>query len=878
MSIEFIKDSIKKNRPHFLKYKKYIVDNDWRYLTWDGSGKPKLDVDIRTSEFNVQNDLVNAVLIRLKLFIKKSEGDYGLKTFKDFVKETLKIINTHTERADDYISASNISNIEDVDLRASEIAFHNHLFKAVSSIDDTVSAFNIKEEQKTDGITFLANQKATIPMHKYLVSQFPEIKTKLDAMGIDTESPPPATIHILNENAPQYNIEKNYWEQDKETLQYYWDEYKKIDAGVTYGNYYFDGWLYFHFNHFVTSLPTTVIKGGIKENEDVIKVPDLRDNEMLITSYFLKSRRDGLMSLIAATRRAAKTTMNASRLVRALILGKGQVLCAGGSSEDLGHISNNVDVCNDNMNPAFKVYYLSSTEDGRGKSYGIKTKDNKSKVTSNLYIINLEGGSNKKKKETLAGFTPDEFILDEAMKFPYKAQLEALEPALWGSGVLRCNVIITGTGGDQDLAVDAIKMLNNPKDNRITLMDWDELEKNVPQDLITWSRVDFGLFLPTQMSVKHEKVKSNLADYLGVDSPELRKVQILVTDWKKAKEEEDDERDKKIGDKASYVRLLAYHPYDPREIFLSGKISPFPLKEAKAHRQYLIETGKWDRRRELYRDTSGKIHAEISTKELVPYPHKGGIVDAPLLILEDLPETPPKYGAYVGSFDDYASDDSDTDSVSTFYVMKNKVIGDPFSEKFVASLAFRPGKHQEVYEKWVMLMEVYNLQETTFGENFNYAIKDFLDKRHLADKYLAPSLDFTQTFNLANNLKRKTGWNPSVAKKTLFNLFVDYCNEETEVEDENGKITIFKGVQKIDDIGLLDEILGWSENANVDRITSAMAAYSYCHYLQSSHKWRVPTYENRNKQIHELPKATEKKMSFYTTPSKRAGFYGSRKR
>lgn len=863
---EIIKAQIKKNKPHFLKYKKYIEDNDWTILKVkeprEGfKGKLKTTVELRKEEFDVQNELVSAILNRLKLFVKRAEGDHHLKVFKDFVKETLKAVNKHTERADNYISDSNISNIEDVDLRASEIAFHNHLFKAVSSIDDTVSALNIREEQATEGIQFLDTHRATLSMHETLVLQYPEIKDKLDLMKIDFDSPPPKTIHILNDNPPKWNIDKHYWEQEPSTLQYYVDEYKKIDYGVEIDGYFFDGWLYFHFNHFVTNIPTTVEKNGIKENKDVVKVPPLRDNELVITDYFIKSKKDSLMSLIAATRRAAKTTMNASRIIRAQLLSKKQILCAGGSSEDLGHIHNNMDTCHKNMTSAFKLYYLSPTEDGRGKTYGIKSKSNKSIVTTNVFIINLEGGSNKKKQETLAGFTPDEFILDEAMKFKYKKQLEAIESALWGDGILRCNVLITGTGGSDELAEDAIKMLSNPKDNKICLMDWNTLDKKVPEHLVTWRRRDYGLFLPTQMCIKHKKITSNLAEHLEIDSDTLRKIPILVTDWEQSKKDEDIEREAKSGDRASYVRLLAYHPYDPDEIFLSGKVSPFPIAEAKAHKEYLLKTGNWDRRRELFRDSSGKIKIELSTKELVPYPHKGGIIDAPFLIFENPPEDKPKYGTYTFSFDDYASEDSETESVATGYVIKNKILGDPFSEKIVASIAFRPKRHQEVYEKWLMLMEAYNTEGTAFGENFNYAIKDYLDKKHVADKYLAPSLDFTQSFNLPNNLKRKTGWSPML-KKHLFNLFVEYCNEEFEAEQEDGEIIALKGVQRIDDIILLEEILKYSENGNFDRIISAMGNVAFIHYLQSSQRWKVKQYSQEQKE--EQQKVINRQKSFYS--------------
>ena len=198
---EFIKSSIKKNKPHFLKYKKYIQDKDWRTLKSafiEGvKGKPKTTVELRQEEFNVQNELISAIINRLKLFVKKTEGDHQLKIVKDFIKETLKIIEIHTERADEYISDSDFSKIEDVVVRAEEIAFHNHLFKAVSSIDDAVSALNIKDETaSTEGIVFFNDAKATLPMHSYLVKQHPEIQVALDALVKQAEEADDDTVRL----------------------------------------------------------------------------------------------------------------------------------------------------------------------------------------------------------------------------------------------------------------------------------------------------------------------------------------------------------------------------------------------------------------------------------------------------------------------------------------------------------------------------------------------------------------------------------------------------------------------------------------------------------------------------------------------------------
>jgi hypothetical protein len=199
-------------------------------------------------------------------------------------------------------------------------------------------------------------------------------------------------------------------------------------------------------------------------------------------------------------------------------------------------------------------------------------------------------------------------------------------------------------------------------------------------------------------------------------------------------------------------------------------------------------------------------------------------------------------------------------------------VGDPFSDKIVASISFRPERHTEVWEKWQLLMEAYNLTQTAFGENFNYEIKTFLDKRQLSEKYLAPSLDFTASFNIPNNGKRKTGWNPTTAKKFLFDNFVEECNQTFEIEQEDGSTRYLKGVQLIDDIGLLDEIIMWSENLNVDRITSAMGCYGYSHYLRTSNMWK-PTMFKKESDYDTDPQPKEpRKINHFRANTRRSAF------
>lgn len=883
---EYVDNYIKKYKPALLKTEKYIKENDWTTLgniIIPEKGKafnPKLD------EFLVQDQSILILIDRLKFFAKKASDQHRLPQFKKYVKHVMKVINIHIDRIDNYINGFSLNEIATNDLKLEEMEFHNTLQKRYNAIDDAVEALGLKfGDEKSNVIEFLSDVKAPLSMHKVLI-EIPEyrdiIQKELDYRKIDFDSPPKNEMLIYMDNIPEWDTSRHYFLQEPDVLQFYVDEFKKLRNGINIDGVYISGWAYYHMNVFVTSIPTNVWNDTKKRffSQDVKMNPPLRDSDWMIFENRdrLEDSDDYKMMFLAASRRVAKTTTEASMLGHAATIGEETLLCAGASAKDLEQLAKNFKIDNLNKLEAFRT--INITNDWTKKiELGIKTKANKTILLSTLHIINTDSGNNK---EIFAGFSPSKVVVvDEAMKASFLEALEGLIPALVGSdGSLRARVILSGTAGTEELSADGIKALSDPETYSILPMQWDILERGVDPEYMTWQEdklKPFGTFIPGQCRVDMPKIESNLAEYLGrLESEELKKIKIKVTDWKAANERIEKERESVSRDKLKLHKTTIYAPIKPTEITMSGNVNRFPVNEAKAHKQYLLETGLWDRRRELFKDSEGKYRCEVSRRPLAEFPHKGGMVEAPFLIFEDIPKEPPPYGMYTAGFDDYASDDSETDSVATFYVMKNKVLGDPFSEKIVASISFRPNKHPDVWEKWFMLMEVYNLDRTCFGENFNYGIKDFLDRRQLSDKYLAPSLDFSVSFNIPNNNKRKTGWNPTTSKKFLFDLFVEYCNESFEEIQEDGSIKIFKGVQKIDDIGLLDEIINYSDNLNVDRITSAMGAYAYGHYLRSARYW-VPK-EYKIKEETEPSRAPEpKRLNFFRQTPKRNYFRNGRR-
>ena len=901
---DFVKDFISSAKKQFLKNKKYIEENDWTY-----SNKPSIknktkkqreeeDFDSikeqqnqnkrKLDEFNLQNDLASGILERVKYFVKKTSSIKRTKQALDFIRESLAIVELHTNRVDFYINNMDISEIEESSMRADEVAFHNHCFKSVSKILDGISTLDVNYDDEnnsnTSGIEFLNNAKAPLSMHKVLSKIYPQINKKLEEMGIDFESKPPNTMLILDPNPPVWDTNLHYFEQDKSTLQYYVDEFKKLEYGIIIDDVYISPWAYYHMNVFITPIPHKVWDENSKKyiSKDFKINPPLRDSDWMIFENRVKQIADDhLIMFIAATRRAAKTTAESSLLGHASTIGLQELVCAGSSTKDLNQIRKNFKTDNEYKNPAFAVPVISN--DWKDKvEFGLRTKSNKAILLSTLNIINTDGGNNK---EVFAGYTMDVLVYDEVMKSQFLESLEGALPALRGAdGTIRCFAVLSGTGGSEELSADGWKVLADPETYDVMPMQWDILERGVPKEAITWEEdkaKPFGTFIPGQCRVDMPKIESTLADYLGKpESEALRKVSIKITDWVKAKEILEERRLQVAGDKIKHQKEVVYAPLTPSDIFLSGALNPFPVAEAKAHKQYLLETGKWDKRRTIYKDSQGNICFDVSNKHLADFPHKGGNVDAPLLIFEDPPKEPVKWGTYTAGFDDYKHDDSESSSVATFYVFKNEMIGDDFSKKIVASLSFRPDRHSDVHEKWLMLMEAYQLNRTCFGENEDFAIKDFLDKRHKTDNYLAQSLDFSQTFNLPNNLKRKYGWSPQTSKKTLFRLFVEYCNEEFIFEKEDGSMVSLKGVQRIDDIGLLDEIIQYNENLNVDRITAAMGAIGYAHYLVSSFLFKPPTVNQNNNtdKKQNKPNVQRTNKSFYSSKNRERNFYGNRRR
>lgn len=831
-SSKFIKDFVKENTEQFTKYKKYISNNDWSKVKIDDD-EGNTDLKYKTNEFALQNDLIINVVDQLKFFVEK-ETDHLKPQFKTFVKFSLDLIDIHRQRVNKYVKSIDISNIESQDIRSGEVKFLKECFEKINKVNNTVSLLNIKDESnKGDGIQFYKNQKATIPMIKTLALYNSTIRDIVKGMELPTEiTDLTFYIHRNIEDVPVWIDTKNFWEQDRDTFLFWYNEWLKINIGFTIDGYFFHPWLYYHLNFYKTPIP-------INGLEDIMN-PSFRDNEYYIAEILKEAEaKKNVGILLYGSRRIGKSVgMSSICEWKALIKDNASTAITSGSAGDLAELTHKINTSMKFKVPAFQLLIQKQEWDGGTVELGLKWDASTLIEHSRHTIKNLSGGA-KTSTQKGAGGAPSVYLVEEIGKFSWEKSYLAAQPSFETPDGYKTTVILVGTSGEASLSGDAMRAVSNPHSFKLLEMNWDLLESKMPASAITWKRRTFANFVPAQMAYKSgfKRIQVPFGKFLGIESERLNKIIINQTDWENNTRVLLEDRERVKLDALKYQQECVQYPIDPTDCFLSANKNPFPYKEAQLRKQYLLESGEWDRRRTIYKTAEGKIGTEHSSLPMAEYPHKGGTLDAPIMIYEDIPTEKPVDNLYVASFDDVKQDDSDTDSLICFQIWKMPTFADEWGGRLVVSWTCRPDDRKPMYEKWLLLQQAYNAM--AFPENEDMGYKTFLEAKHLEDKWLIPAIDFTSNMGINSNNKRKFGWMPRQSKKVLLGLLKEKLHNPYVIgEDEDGELITIKEVSLINDITYLDEIINYNEEANVDRISASLGAIGWMHYLESN--WILP--------------------------------------
>ena len=425
------------------------------------------------------------------------------------------------------------------------------------------------------------------------------------------------------------------------------------------------------------------------------------------------------------------------------------------------------------------------------------------------------------------------------------------------------NGIIThNTGGNVEKSQDAQKIMNSPDEYGFIIMNYDILNKRVIKP--TWRICKSGCFVPAQMSHAYEKKETTLDKYLGVENaPGLKKIKIKVSDFDKNTgiiKSRLDELVKK--DRALYVQERMAFPLSIDDCFLNTNVNRFPVEDALKHKSRLLEEGRPGKTVDIYQTDGMKMGYHFSDKQLADYPFQGGNIDTPVVIYEDPPEEGGVFDfTYVSGQDPYKSDKADTDSVGTFYVLKRYVkINDPFAYCIVASYASRPPSSDDFCRNCEILQEAYGAK--CLMENADRMYEFYLTRRNKQLMLLEDGERLAgKIIRAGARQNNKLGLAPTVPnQRMLFNTVIQYCWEDVVVGyDDDGNEITQKGIYRIPDIELLDEIIAFGPGVNTDRIIAFGHALLLAKYYDDMGYMPESTTQKENQKKRERKKIEQVK-------------------
>lgn len=581
-----------------------------------------------------------------------------------------------------------------------------------------------------------------------------------------------------------------------------------------------------------------------KEHATCITVDN--DSHLFLTTNYIVTHNTAIMSSFLA--RNATMTYNLTHNV------------IGSSKEDLMSLGEYLEFGLDNIHPYLRIN-RTGNDWFKEVIMGTKTVNNIRDVHARIRITNIDSGKAGASLKTASG-TPYTSIYDEVGKFPFLAAYLQGRPAHMMHGRMRGMMICSGTGGNVEKSQDAQKVMNNPAEYGFIVMNYDLLNKRCLKP--TWRISQSGCFVPAQMSHAYDKETTTLDKYLGIEKATgLKKIDIQVSKFddntKKIKSRLDELVKK---DRALYVQERMAFPLSIDDCFLNTNVNRFPVEDALKHKSRLLEEGRPGKTVDIYQIDGMKMGYNFSDKQLADYPFQGGNIDSPVVIYEDPPEEGGVFDyTYVSSLDPYKSDKADTDSVGSFYVLKRYVkINDPFAYCIVASYASRPPSSDDFCRNCEILQEAYGAK--CLMENADRMYEFYLTRRNKQLMLLEDGERLAgKIIRAGARQNNKLGLAPTVPnQRMLFNTVIQYCWEDVVVGyDDDGNEITQKGIYRIPDIELLDEIIAFGPGANTDRVIAFGHALLLAKYYDDMGYMPESTTQKENQKKRERKKMEQVK-------------------
>lgn len=511
----------------------------------------------------------------------------------------------------------------------------------------------------------------------------------------------------------------------------------------------------------------------------------------------------------------------------------------GFSDSDLSNIGEYCEYGLDHVHPFFRIN-RTKTDWSSGVTLGKRMSNGIRDVHAIISIANINMGRKTSTQKT-AGLTPATAIFDEVGKGPIKKPYTAAMPSYDTPYGWRLSPILAGTGGEVELSKDAQEMFSDPDTYNLLVMDWDILNRRAMKGK-TWKERKWAMFVPGQMANSGVKRTIGLGDYLGKpDDKKLNKIKIDATDFEASTNKLNEERKKlSTKDRVAYTSHTMFYPFTIDDCFLSSSQNLFPVEYAIKHKNDLLESGQYSGMLcDVFLESGNKLGTTKSNKQLAGFPFSGGVIDAPVQIFEMPQSNRFDDFIYVAGQDPYKQAKSDTPSLGAFYVFKRRVgIRDPYAYRIVASYVSRPSSIDQFCRTCEVLQKGYGA--ICLMENADQMYEQYLNRRSgmPASFFLFAGEAIANKYVKAGSRQNsKLGLYPTPGNQNLlFSCVVDYCWQDFVVgyDDQTGLDITVKGVELIDDIALLDEIIQYKSGLNVDRIIAFGHALVLARYFDDN--------------------------------------------
>lgn len=622
-------------------------------------------------------------------------------------------------------------------------------------------------------------------------------------------------------NAEVMGVFFKYWKLEKERC------INGFDIGVVH----VPGRLYFHTVYW--SIAAYIEKEVGNETRKIRKIitPILRDVDWDIFNDLEKCDDQGKFYDLVGSRDFGKSIIAASCSGwQYTFFPNSEVVISGGVTNYIKLVTDKIEDGLLNMHPMFQKQRLTSDwkkEIVAGwKNKQTNLADPKSSMSS-IKVRNYENGT---KTMAANGTRPAFHLIDEIGTIKNLIGCIKDSDGCWWSGggtKPSCLVFRTGTGGDMEVGKEAGEVFFNP-------FSYNSLEFDNPE----MPGKKMGRFVSALRARMTFKKESGLYDYLTitlgldiVDNKHLKKIKILISEEGRAKKEWwDIEYDKavKSGNPKTILKFKAYWPLKASDSFLILTRNDFDVELVKRHQFKLTQQESKGSNVELYLDEEGKITHKFSDKLVITeFPCKTQNKDAPVVVWE-FPINNAPWGLYVAGVDPYRQGKSSySSSLGAVYIYKrmHSITGEKYQDMFVASYVARPNDKTKWHEQARLLIKYYNAR--TLVENDEISFIDYMVSKG-DSHYLERQPQWLTEIVPNTTVKREFGIHRSAEKirSFLHGCFKKYMEEivHKETDKDGNTIKELQGITKILDPVLLEEVIQFDDDLNVDRIVAAELA------------------------------------------------------